>query len=159
MSLPNAIQKITKQDRTVTTSWYRFFVDLQRLLTSGSSSSNVNVEFDATCTASEAIGQPVYVSGINTVSQADASSESTADVVGFVVAKASTTSCTVRTNGVVSGLSGLTPGTTYFLSETTGGITSAPVTTSGAVLFAIGKALSSTELIITVSNQDAITRS
>lgn len=48
----------------------------------------------------------------------------------------------------VTGLSGLTIGTEYFLSETAGAITDTAPTTSGAIIQRIGKALSATTLLL-----------
>ncbi len=68
--------------------------------------------------------------------------------IGFVSgAVTSGATATVNFIGVISGLSGLTAGTEYFLSDTTpGSITATPVTTSGHILQSVGTALSATEL-------------
>ena len=49
--------------------------------------------------------------------------------------------------GEISGFVGLTPGTVYFLSDTTpGGVTDTPVTASGRILQRIGVATSATTI-------------
>lgn len=68
--------------------------------------------------------------------------------VGFVLAAfGAGQQALVFTESIVTGLSGLTPGVRYFLSNTVpGGITSDPVTQSGHILQFIGTAISDTEL-------------
>jgi len=101
-----------------------------------------------TCTATESIGDAVYISGADNVRQADASSTSTMPAIGIIVAKPSSTQCLVRTKGIVKGLSGLTAGSRYFISTAAGGITATAPTGSGEVVQYIGVAKSTTELEI-----------
>lgn len=67
---------------------------------------------------------------------------------GYVAAATTSgNSATVYLDGINDQLSGLTPGTRMFLSDTTpGGLTDTPPTTSGSVVQYVGKALSATEL-------------
>lgn len=85
--------------------------------TSGNAPAPSTSDFSATCGPSVAIGHAVYISGLNTVASADATSESTAPARGFVILKPSSTTCVVRPFGEVSGFSGLVPGTVYFLAK------------------------------------------
>lgn len=101
-----------------------------------------------TCTATEAVGNAIYVSAVDTVAQADATNEIKMPAIGIVVNKPSSITCYVVTHGLVSGLSGLTAGSRYFVSETAGAITTTAPTTSGSVVQEIGVALSTTELIV-----------
>lgn len=79
--------------------------------------------------------------------KADASASST-KAMGFVNAGiTSGASGTVSYDGVITGLSGLTIGATYYLSETAGQITATPPTTSGAIVQKVGWAKSATELV------------
>lgn len=55
---------------------------------------------------------------------------------------------TVYLDGTITGLTGLTPGATYFLSSSTpGGVGQAPPTVSGYYAQAVGYAVSATELV------------
>lgn len=68
--------------------------------------------------------------------------------VGFILANAVTPNpVAVYFEGEISGLTGLTPGTTYFLSDSTpGGLIDTPVTTTGRILQKIGIATSATSI-------------
>lgn len=79
--------------------------------------------------------------------KADASTNGKA-AIGFVLAGATSGgSALVYFEGTISGLSGLVPGASYFLSATTpGAITNTAPTASGQVVQYVGTALSATEL-------------
>lgn len=86
-------------------------------------------------------------SGAIKVRKADAST-SGKEAVGFVLAAVTSgNNATVYFDGTITGLTGLTPGTKYYLSASTPGgeVTTAP-TTSGNVVQEVGYALSATEL-------------
>lgn len=70
------------------------------------------------------------------------------DAIGFVKAGHADgeTDVTVYLDGPLDGLTGLTPGARYYLSETPGQVTAVPVTTSGARLQFVGTAVSATTL-------------
>lgn len=85
----------------------------------------------------------VYLSGSLTWSQADASAEATIDTM--IAIRISATE--VLTHGVYT-TSGLTAGSIYYISETSGAITTTAPTTSGAIVRSIGYALSTTELFV-----------
>lgn len=70
------------------------------------------------------------------------------ECVGFVLAgAASGANATVYFEGTITGLSGLTPGTRYYLSATTPGqVTDTAPSTSGNVVQYIGRAISATEI-------------
>lgn len=78
--------------------------------------------------------------------KAQANSEANAEVVGYVTAAADADNFTLLREGYVStGLSGLTAGTTYFLSDTSAGaLTATPPTTPGYVRIPLLVALSAT---------------
>ena len=88
-------------------------------------------------------GDAVYLSGSETWSQTDASAEATAK--GLVGIRVSATE--VMTQGVYV-TTGLTAGSTYYLSETAGAITTTAPTTSGAIVRIAGVALSTTKLYV-----------
>ncbi len=83
------------------------------------------------------------------VRKADASAANAGEKAhGFVnAAVTAPANATVYFDGEVSGLSGLTLGAEYFLSDSTpGGITATPVTTAGNLLQSVGVAKSATTL-------------
>lgn len=86
-------------------------------------------------------GNLVYLSSANTWSQSDASGASTSS--GMLGIRISSTE--VLTKGIYT-TTGLTAGSTYYISETAGNITTTAPTTSGAIVRIIGYALSTTEL-------------
>lgn len=106
-------------------------------------------------TASEEIASGAQVNfwedqGVTKLRNADASGGHGKRSDGYVSSAVSVDSiAAVHTdNGtIISGLTGLLPGQTYFLSPTTpGGLTLTPPTTSGHLLQIIGKALTPTTL-------------
>jgi hypothetical protein len=95
----------------------------------------------------------VYVSSAGKVSPADASAESTARTLGFAVGAAVLDAAvSVQMDGVMSGFTGLTAGSRYYLSETAGAITTSVPTTSGAVVQQVGYAVSTTKLGIQIEH-------
>lgn len=111
--------------------------------------SSVGIEIDFLCSASEQVGDLVYVSSSKTVSQADASVLSKVDVIGHVIAKTSDTECTISTAAGPVSSSGLTPGIRLYLSDTTpGGIAQTPPGGSSIVV-EVGIANSATTWIYT----------
>ena len=101
-------------------------------------------------TAGEAIaaGDAVYISAANTVSLADTSSETTSRIIGIAgAAIANGAQGKICSDGVVSGLSGLTAGSRYFQDPATpGALTTTAPTGSGESIVQVGFAKSATEL-------------
>jgi len=101
-------------------------------------------------TASEALEAGDIVNfwddaGAAKMRKADASGDKPAH--GFVLTSVDVdTEGTAYTEGVITGLSSLTPGKTQFLAETAGEITETPVTTSGNLLQRVGVAESATSV-------------
>ena len=88
-------------------------------------------------------GEVVYLSGSNTWSQADASAEATCkDALGIRVS-----ATIVLTQGVFT-TTGLTAGSLYYVSETTGAITATAPATSLSIVRPIAYALTTTELYV-----------
>lgn len=80
------------------------------------------------------VGDVVRFDGINYV-KARADTAANAEVVGIVSALAGANDFTFTSSGKVSGLTGLTAGTDYFLSPTTAGLlTATPPSTNGQVV-------------------------
>lgn len=105
-----------------------------------------------TLTASEALdaGDLINVwddAGTPSMRKADASGSKPAH--GFVLESVSSASTgKAYGEGKVTGLSGLTPGSTYFLSSTTpGDVTDSVITDSGYILQKVGIATSATTLV------------
>lgn len=92
-------------------------------------------------------GDLVYVSAAGTVWKADANAVAKS-AIGFVLAGASAAaSCNVYFEGTITGLTGLTAGSKYFLSaSTTGGITTTAPSGSGDIVQLVGVATSTTTL-------------
>lgn len=86
--------------------------------------------------------------GVLTARKADASGGVAKKCDGYVIAATtSPANATIYFDGTISGMSGLTLGTNYFLSGSlAGGVTSTPPTTATHILQSVGKALSATEL-------------
>lgn len=112
-----------------------------------------------TCGAGDAVGDPVRISGNNTVTLALGTTAANAKVFGFISHKgprgaasvAGSTSCVVVHYYYKSGLSGLTAGNPVYLSNT--GTISATAGTSAKVL---GEAISTTEAILYADGVNAL---
>lgn len=113
-----------------------------------SSASNLDNVF--TAEVNIAIRDALFISSADNVSPAQADQLPDGIVVGFALAAASAAApVTVRSEGIVSGFSGLTAGSRYYLdAATAGAITATPPNTAGNVVFQVGLAKSATELFI-----------
>ena len=111
------------------------------------------------------IGQPVYVKSNGNVDLAQASTSSTVEVLGLVrdvsIAAAGTgeiqtdgvlTATTAQWDSVTGESGGLTTGNIYYLDPSTAGnLTAIAPTTNGQFVVRVGKALSTTEMEISIS--------
>jgi hypothetical protein len=97
------------------------------------------------CPAPVEVGHVVYFSGANTVDIADSSNPAKMPAIGIVVAKAGSVVCIVQHAGECDTVSGLTPGTTYYVTST-GTLTSNPA--GLVVVQAMGKARDSGLLLM-----------
>lgn len=102
--------------------------------------------------ASTAIGDVMYIFGADAVKKAKADAAATAEAFYFATAViTSAATGNFQSAGVLAGMSGLTPGATYYLSQTTAGLmTVTPPSTVGQYVVRLGKALSATEFEIRV---------
>lgn len=122
-----------------------FTVDSKGRVTAASTVAiSTEQSYIAMSTTGCAVGDVVYVSGAGAVSKAQANASATVKAVGIVKADGE-----VATAGVVSGLSGLTAGTRYFLSEATAGALTSTVPSTGYVA-PIGIAVSATQLALQI---------
>lgn len=98
-------------------------------------------------------GEIAYIFGADAIKKAKADAAATADA-WFFAASASTASGATgsfQSAGVLSGLTGLTAGATYYLSAATAGaMTVTAPTTVGQYVTRLGKALSTTEFEIRI---------
>jgi len=106
------------------------------------------------------VGQPVYVSGNNTINLADASDSTAARAIGLVLTGATANgTANVLTEGSVNqadwtsviGSAALTPGATYFLGTTPGTMSTTPPTTDNHVVVTMGTALTTSKFDIEVN--------
>lgn len=93
-----------------------------------------------------ATGKAVYLTSGAVATLASNDSDDTWGVVGFVVGPEF-----IQCTGVVRVLAGLTPGKLYFLG-TGGNISAAPPTADGSHVVRVGRALSATELLISIEH-------
>ena len=121
----------------------------KKVTSSGGDFQLTDLDVDFACTASESVGDAVYISGNGTVSTADKSSITTAQVIGFIASKPTDTTCKVRTANLLSGLSGITYDKLYFL-DASGAITDTPPTTG--VLVRVGQGYNASSLLINIDN-------
>lgn len=102
------------------------------------------------CPSGLTVNEAVYLAGADQVGRADANNASAVPAIGLVASKPTTTTCIVRYAGEQGGFSGLTPGATYFLSETAGQIAASPPTATGSVIQEVGFARNATTLMVEV---------
>jgi len=111
-----------------------------------------------TATAGEALaaGDMVYISNTGTILKADATAPAKAARGYVLTAVSNAASATVYFDESNTSVSGLTPGATYYLSATAGGVTTTPTTTAGQIVQEVGFAVSATNLHVNI--QEPITR-
>lgn len=111
------------------------------------------------------IGNAVYTDAADSVDLAQADSSGTVEVLGLVqeVSISAAASGFIQTDGIMAATTtqwdaiagttgGLTPGAVYYLSATTAGLLSETAPSSvGQYVVRVGKAISTTELEITIS--------
>jgi hypothetical protein len=105
-----------------------------------------------TAVAGEALsaGDMVYFNASGAVLKADATAIAK-QARGYVTsAVANAANATVFFDDSNTALTGLTPGLTYYLSVTSGGVTTTPTTTSGQIVQEIGFAASATTLRVNI---------
>jgi hypothetical protein len=102
-----------------------------------------------TATATLAVGEVVYIDGADSVDKADVSSTGAASRVIGMASQAITAASAgdICSEGVVTGLTGLTAGARYFADPgTAGGITTTVPAGSGNVIVQVGMAKSTTAM-------------
>jgi hypothetical protein len=93
------------------------------------------------------LGEVVYLFGSDSVKKARADAAATSEAFAMATATVANGAVgTYQTQGPITGLSGLTPGATYFLDPTTAGaMTATPPETSGQYAVELGRAVTATE--------------
>lgn len=104
------------------------------------------------CTIDVEVGDAVYVSADDVVKRANNNDIDTAKVIGFVLEKPTPQTAYLILSGVVSLFTGLVAGKQYFLDGYNGQITDTPPTDAGSVLVGVGMAITSTTLLVGLSN-------
>jgi len=136
--------------------WNGSFEELQ-------SSDYLSAPIAITLTAGENLtkGDIVYFSGANTVSKAKSNASSTMDAIGIATETINNTnSGIILLFGLIGGLSSLTAGAEYFVSDSSAGdITTTRPTTENYYIQKVGIAKSTTELIFSPSYSEVITAS
>lgn len=140
------------------------------LLQSGDTlDATISIADEATLTNSSAsaipIGTPIYISAANACEPSRANATGTAKVVGLVsaVSIAASGTGTIRKDGtlpattaqwdaITEQVGGLTPGSTYFLSEATAGKLTTTAPTTGWIV-PVGVALSTTDFEIQIGDR------
>ena len=103
-----------------------------------------------------AVQDIIYYNG-TAWAKAQADADATSEAIGMVSAVAGANDFTVTYSGEVSGLSGLTSGSTYYLSAATAGLATATApTASGNISKPVGVALSTTSMRLFDSSRGAI---
>lgn len=99
---------------------------------------------------SHTIGQAIYISAADTGRLAKADAAASSQVVAFATGTITAGAVgSYQSSGVLSGMSGLTAGSVYYLSDATAGlITATAPSTLGRYVQEVGVALSTTELLI-----------
>jgi len=94
------------------------------------------------------VNDPVYLSGVLTVSKADAADRSKMPVIGFIAAKLSPTTCTLQSENEMDGFIGLIPQQRYWIAVGGGISATLPPSDGSSVEQEAGIAVSSTILNI-----------
>lgn len=119
----------------------------QWAVTPGAASGVVSAPGAFTVPVAVVVGDLVYITGAFAADEADASAPATTPAIGVVVAKPLATTATLRYFGEAGVFAGLTPGASYFLDTTPGGITTVAPSLPGQVVQRLGVALSGTVLL------------
>lgn len=103
-----------------------------------------------------AVQDVIYYTG-SAWAKAKADADSTSEAIGMVSAVADADNFTVTFSGEITGLSGLTSGTTYYLSSATSGLaTATEPTAAGHISKPVGVALSTTVMRLFDSSRGAV---
>jgi hypothetical protein len=105
------------------------------------------------CDASIAIGDVVYLSDLingNIIDKADADDAIKQPLIGVVDSKPSVVQAIVKYSGEITGLSGLIPGSTYYLDIVPGKFTVDAPSSPGSIVQKVGFAKNSTTLVVLI---------
>lgn len=101
---------------------------------------------------SHLLGDVVYISDDDEAKKAKADAGATANAIALAITTIGTgASGTYQTDGIITGLSGLTAGAAYYLDETTAGaMTDTAPSSTGEYVVRLGIAISATEFDIKI---------
>ena len=105
--------------------------------------------------AAESVGDFVYISALDVVTQADAT-DNTKPAELLIIEKPTATTATCVSTGDHNIFSGLTSGSIYYLSTTPGAITTTPPNGSGNIVQEVGVAISTTTLTVDIRKGTAL---
>ncbi|MCJ8298986.1 MAG: hypothetical protein MJK13_08650 [Pseudomonadales bacterium] len=151
LNIPTALDATTPVQGSVYTSGNSFFFHNGTSyieLASNAAASQLKKEM----TSGEALtaGDAVYLSANDVVSKADASALATGKFIGFAeTTVGSAVAVNVITAGIAMGvLTAATVNDHFFLSETSGDVTSTRPSTSGAIVYFVGYASNATDICV-----------
>jgi hypothetical protein len=116
-------------------------------------SAGASVKQTYICPGTVNVFDVVALSAADTVDKANAANPALSPALGIVLSKPTATSAEVMHYGSIPGMVGLTVGATYFLSSSSGGMSTIPPTGSGVVVQTLGVATSTTTFLAMVTRE------
>jgi hypothetical protein len=123
------------------------------LINSPSTGQQGSATWNAGCTATEVVGDAVYILSAGQVRQAQANVLATSLVVGVVTSKASDTTCVVTSAGTAT-VTGLTAGSVHYLSEITAGAIADAEPSGGNHIVMVGMASEVDALVVEIGEPE-----
>lgn len=108
------------------------------------------------CTATEQVRDVVYLNSAGTVAQANATDGSKMDSVGFISEKIGDILCKVKFVEELSGFTGLTPLSKYYVDKTSGAISTSKPITAGNIVQMAGTAKNATTLVVNIGEGEVV---
>lgn len=127
-------------------------MDLISRPSTGQAGSNA---WNSSCTATEAVGDMVYVLSSGQVRRAQANAAATAKVAGVITSKPTSTTCVVVSDGPAA-KSGLTAGSEHFLSASVAGGVSDAEPATGNWRVSVGRASTTAQLIVEIGEIEVV---
>jgi len=124
-----------------------------QLISNPSTGQQGSATWNAGCTATEVVGDTVYIQSAGQVRQAQADALATSRVVGVISSKTSDTACVVASTGTVT-IAGLTAGKVHYLSEDTPGAVSDSEPPAGNYAVMVGTASAASALVVEIGEPE-----